>query len=129
MDNEKTAAIIIINWNGIDDTIECLNSLKNSSHKNYKIVLVDNGSNNSEGSKLKEMFPYIHLIQNQKNRGFAGGNNDGMNWALNNGFGYLINLNNDCIVEGAWLNNLIEGVRAARADYATSRIMFYPEKT
>ena len=120
-------AIIILNWNGFSDTVECLNSLKKLEYKNYKVLLVDNGSANNEGIRLKEMFPIVHLIQNETNRGFAGGNNDGINWALENGFEYIVNLNNDCIVEKNWLTNLIEGLKISNADFGSSRIMFYPK--
>lgn len=120
-------AIIILNWNGLEDTAECLESLKDLDYGNYNIVLVDNGSDNNEGDKLKEKFPYIHLIKNAENRGFAGGNNDGINWAVRNGFEYIVNLNNDCIVTKGWLTGLLEGLQLGNADFAASRIMYYPD--
>jgi GT2 family glycosyltransferase len=61
------------------------------------------------------------------NRGFAGGCNDGINWAMESGFDYIITLNNDCLVEPDWLTNLIAGLMAAGADFGSSRIMYYPE--
>jgi len=124
---EPSIAIIMLNWNGFNDSVDCLNSIRNVSYQNYKIVLVDNGSANEEGSRLKEAFPEVHLISNLINRGFAGGNNDGINWALDKGFEYILNLNNDCLVEKDWLTNLIHGIKTARADFATSRIMYYPD--
>ena len=127
MKNEPKIAIIILNWNGFDDTVECLESLKTLEYDNYKVVLVDNGSDNDEGKALKKMFPDVYLIQNRINRGFAGGNNDGMNWALENGFDYVVNLNNDCIVEKKWLADLVDGLRSANAGFGSSRIMFYPD--
>jgi len=127
MKTEPRVSIIILNWNGFDDTIECLNSLKNISYRNYEIVLVDNGSGNNEGNRLKTMFPEVHIIQNKVNRGFAGGNNDGMNWALAKGAEYIVNLNNDCIVTGNWLSNLINGMVSSNADFGTSTILFYPD--
>ncbi|MFH1552849.1 MAG: glycosyltransferase [Candidatus Omnitrophota bacterium] len=120
-------AIIVLNWNGFDDTVECLESVQKLNYNNYKVVLVDNGSDNDEGSRLKGMFSDICLIRNKTNRGFAGKNNDGINWALKNGFEYIVNLNNDCIVEKDWLFNLVNGLRSVDADFASSRIMFYPE--
>lgn len=127
MEKYPKVAIIILNWNGFDDTVECLNSLKKLEYKNYKIVLVDNGSANNEGIRLKEKFFAVHLIQNKINRGFAGGNNDGINWALKNGFEYIVNLNNDCIIEKKWLTNLVKGLKISNADFGSSRIMFYPK--
>ena len=125
--NPKTA-VIVLNWNGYEDTVECLNSLKKTDYQKHKVILVDNGSDNEEGQRLKQRFPEVHLIQNKFNRGFAGGNNDGINWALKNDFDYIVNLNNDCLVEKDWLTRLIEGMIKSHADFGTPRIMFYPEK-
>ena len=127
--NLPRVAIIILNWNGFSDTQECLESLKILNYSHYRIVLVDNGSQNNEGQKLKELFPAIHLIENRENRGFAGGNNDGMNWAMAQGFDYIVNLNNDCIVEKDWLSNFINGLLAAKADFGSSMILFYDDRT
>ncbi len=127
MKNEPAIAIIVLNWNGFQDTCECLNALNKTNYNNYKIVLVDNGSEENEGARLKELFPHVHLISNKTNRGFAGGNNDGIRWALNNGFEYIVNLNNDCIVEKSWLKKLWEGIKSVNADFGSSRIMYYPE--
>lgn len=125
MASTAKVSIIILNWNGFADTVECLNSIEDVTYKNYDIVLVDNASDNEEGKRIKGMFPQVKLIQNTINRGFAGGNNDGMNWALANGCDYVVNLNNDCIVTSEWLSNLIAGVEAAKADFATSVILHY----
>jgi GT2 family glycosyltransferase len=127
MTQEPSVAIIILNWNGYNDTIECLQSLRQLTYRHYKIVLVDNGSANNEGGRIKESYPEIHLIENKANRGFAGGCNDGINWAIRSGFDYIITLNNDCLVEKAWLSNLVSGLNAAQADFGSSRIMYYPE--
>lgn len=128
MKTEPKTAVIVLNWNGFEDTVECLETLKNIDYKNHKIILVDNGSNNKEGQRLKQRFPEIHLIQNEFNRGFTGGNNDGINWALNKNFEFIVNLNNDCLVEKNWLTRLMEGIFKSHADFGTSRIMFYPDK-
>ena len=127
MTQKPLAAIIILNWNGFDDTIECLKSLRQLTYPQYKIVLVDNGSANNEGRRIKESYSEIHLIENTTNRGFAGGCNDGINWAMDRGFDYIITLNNDCLVDPDWLTNLIAGLMAAGADFGSSRIMYYPE--
>ncbi|MBD3426745.1 MAG: glycosyltransferase [Candidatus Omnitrophica bacterium] len=128
MDTLSSVAIVILNWNGFDDTVECLESLRDTDYGNYQIVLVDNASDNDEGARLGSMFPEVHLIQNRKNKGFAGGNNDGMNWALEKGFDYVVNLNNDTIAEKGWLKHLMRGMQTSGADFASPRIMNYPEE-
>ncbi|MFH1878459.1 MAG: glycosyltransferase family 2 protein [Candidatus Omnitrophota bacterium] len=127
MEKEPKTAVVILNWNGFKDTVECLRSLEKTDYGNFRIVLVDNGSENGEGGELEKKFPGVHLISNAVNRGFAGGNNDGMNWAVENGFEYVVNLNNDCVVTVDWLRNLIETIVSEKADFGSPRIMFYPE--
>jgi GT2 family glycosyltransferase len=127
MRHEPAIAVIVLNWNGFDDTVECLESLRSLLYKNTRTVLVDNASGNDEARKLAELFPEVHLIENSSNRGFAGGNNDGIQWALANGFDFIVNLNNDCMVEPDWLTEITAAVLCSGADFASSRIMCYPQ--
>ncbi|MFH1184740.1 MAG: glycosyltransferase family 2 protein [Chloroflexota bacterium] len=129
MAEQNPVAIVVLNWNGFDDTVQCLTSLRQVDYPSFTVVLVDNGSDHDEGKRLGEMFPEVHLIANAVNRGFAGGNNDGMRWALANGFEWVVNLNNDCTVEPDWLSKLVSGVASAAADYGSSRIMFHPDRS
>ena len=127
MMQEPSVTIIILNWNGFSDTVACLESLRSLDYGNCKTVLVDNGSENNEGKRIAEAFPEVHLISNSQNRGFAGGNNDGIKWALARGCDFIVNLNNDCLVEPDWLKNLVRAVVHAGADFASSRVMCYPQ--
>ncbi|MBM4311814.1 MAG: glycosyltransferase family 2 protein [Deltaproteobacteria bacterium] len=127
LSEQPRIAVIVLNWNGFDDTAACLESLRRLDYHNFKTVLVDNGSANNEAARLSGLFPEVYLIANTENRGFAGGNNDGIGWALANGCDYIVNLNNDCLVEPDWLSNLISGVLTTGADFASSRIMRYPQ--
>ena len=80
---EPRVAILILNWNGLEDTTECLQSLQKVSYSNYEVVVVDNGSEGDEAAVLREKFGgSIHLLENDKNEGFAEGNNIGMRYAL-----------------------------------------------
>ena len=124
---EPSIVIIVLNWNGFSDTTACLESLRRLDYSNVKTVLVDNGSENEEGRRLAERFPEVHLLANAHNRGFAGGNNDGIQWALNRGCDFIVNLNNDCLVEPDWLTELTRAVLHTGADFASSRIMCYPQ--
>lgn len=90
-------------------------------------MLVDNGSSNDEARRLAGLFPEAHMIANAENRGFAGGNNDGISWAMEHAFDYILNLNNDCLVEPDWLTRLMTAVQQHRADFASARIMCYPD--
>ncbi len=50
-------AIIILNWNGKNDTIECLKSLQNIDYKNYEIIIVDNASSDGSVEEISKQFP------------------------------------------------------------------------
>lgn len=100
--------IIILNWNGKKDTIECLDSLKKITYPNYEITLVDNGSTDGSVECLKKLYPKIEIIENQKNFGFAEGNNIGIKKAIIKRTDYVLLLNNDTIVEKEFLDKLIQ---------------------
>ena len=58
-------SIIILNWNGLEYTIECLESLQKITYPNYKVIVVDNGSMGNDAEVLQERLgAYIHLIKN-----------------------------------------------------------------
>ncbi len=97
--------IIILNWNGWRDTVECVESLKKIDYPNYKIVIVDNGSR--EKPALSEV-EGLKVIYNKENLGFAGGNNVGIKYALEQGADYVLLLNNDTIVDKGFLKELVK---------------------
>ncbi|MCD4771255.1 glycosyltransferase family 2 protein [archaeon] len=105
----KKIAIIILNWNGTEDTIECLNSIEKNHFKNYKIFLVDNGSSYESVKKLKKLkSKKIELVINKNNLGFAKGNNRVIKKVLDLGFDYFMILNNDVVVGEKFLSKLFD---------------------
>ena len=83
--NAPRISIIVLNWNGKDDTIECIQSLFKINYSNFDIIIVDNGStDNSVEIFKKEFTKKIHIIETKKNLGYAGGNNFGIKYAIEN---------------------------------------------
>ena len=107
--------IIVLNWNGLDDTLECLESLININYSNYEILVVDNGSDlNEYNILLKKYIDKIHFIRNNKNYFFSEGNNIGIRYVIKKfNPDYVMLLNNDVIVEN---NFLIELIKVAEED-------------
>jgi GT2 family glycosyltransferase len=154
MKYEPQVAIIILNWNGWKDTIECLESVYQIIYQNYNVIVVDNGSDNESIEKIKEylsgeiqvksnFFGYsvknkpiqyieysneetdaiygkknniseipfnkkLILIKNQKNYGFAEGNNIAIRYVLKSlNTDYILLLNNDTVVDKEFLGGLV----------------------
>lgn len=100
--------IVILNWNGWRDTVECLNSLEDLDYSNYEIVVVDNASTDDSVKKIRERYPQLTILESDFNRGFSGGNNIGIRHALKQEADYVWLLNNDTVVDRKALTALVE---------------------
>ena len=106
----KHVFVSIINFNGANNTLECLLSLDKMNLKSFKIsvVVIDNASDtefrieNLEFRMLK-----VKVIRNEENLGFSGGQNVGIKYALDNGADYILILNNDTIVDKHLIEELL----------------------
>ena len=101
---DTLVSIIIPHWNGIDILSECIDSLNNTEYSNFEIIVVDNNSSDESVKWLKANHPKIKIIENDKNYGYAGGCNRGIN---NSKGDYIVFLNNDTIHKKDWLSNLV----------------------
>jgi hypothetical protein len=97
--SEPSVAIIVLNWNGTEDTCECLRSLALLDYPRYEVVVVDNGSRPSPRERITAEFSSITYLETSVNLGYAGGNNVGIRYALGRGHDYVFVLNNDTLVE------------------------------
>lgn len=125
-------SIILINYNGYKDTIECISSLKKIKYNNYRIIIVDNCSTDNSIDKLNNYIDgneKIILIRNTENNGFAGGNNIGIKHAMQLGTDYVLLLNNDTEVEENFICELIKPFEEYdNVGITTSKMMYYSEK-
>ena len=103
--------VVLINWNGGEYTIPCIESLLEGKIIPWKIVVIDNGSNDGSPELIFDKFPDIHLIRNKKNKGFTVGNNQGINYLLSEGADYIWVLNNDTLVDQNCLDKLLGAAR------------------
>lgn len=115
--------VVIVNWNGKKDTLECLGSLKNVS-----IIVVDNASFDGSVEAIRKQFPKVEIIQNSENLGFTGGNNVGIKNALNDGADFVWLLNNDTTVDKNALMSLINVFDDASVGVAGSKIYFSADR-
>jgi len=130
---KPTVSIILVNWNGLVHTTECLESLKRITYPNYKVIVVDNASQGDDVAILNSKYGnYITLLKSTENLGFGGGNNIGIRYVLKERKDdYVLLLNNDTVVKPDFLDEL---VRTAEFDRNTGivggKIVYYrdPEK-
>jgi len=94
-----TLTVVVLNHCEEELTRPCLESLRASGYPELRIVLVDNGSADGSGERLRRAFPDVCHLQTGDNLGFTGGNNAGFRRALEGGTDYVLALNNDTIVE------------------------------
>jgi len=126
---EPLVYVVLLNWNGWQDTLECMRSLRSIQYRNWRAIIVDNGSSDDSVARLKEACPEIAVIETGRNIGFAAGNNLGIRFALENGSDYVFVLNNDTTVASDAISEFVVfgeshpeaalmGPRIARADPA-----------
>jgi GT2 family glycosyltransferase len=100
--------IVIVCYNGIADTLECLASLSQLTYLDVEVVVVDNASKDDTAKSVREQFPKVHVLEPGENLGFAGGNNVGIRYALDKlNAAYCFLLNNDTTVEPGLLEPLV----------------------
>ena len=106
MNQQPDISIITINYNGLKETCQLIESLQQYPQDcSYELIVVDNGSIQNEALLLQKKYPEVHVIRNEQNVGFSGGNNLGIQTAKGKG---IFLLNNDTLVTANDLKYLYE---------------------
>ena len=108
MQNECKLSIITINYNGLKDTCELIDSIP--FNNDLEVIVVDNASKKDEASYIFEKYPQVKVIRSQQNLGFAGGNNLGIKAAQGK---YLFFINNDTIFKEFNVQALIDRLESS----------------
>jgi hypothetical protein len=104
--------VVIVVWNGIADTIECLRSLETDDYPNKQILVVDNGSTDGSVERIHGEGFHVSVMQCPLNLGFTGGNNVGLAEAMRRGAEYAFLLNNDTTLEPNALTLLVDAAES-----------------
>lgn len=104
---ERLVYVSLLNWKKPGETADCIETLMASSYKNFRIVVVDNGSGDSSVECLKSQFFGIDVLETDANLGFAGGMNVGIRFALDNGADFVLIMNNDVAVDPVMIEMLV----------------------
>ena len=103
---ENKIAIILVNWDGIQDTLACIESLNKCTVNNFEIFVVDNASNISPEAILTQKYPAVHFIASPINLGFAAGNNLALDKINADEYEFVLFLNNDTLVAPDFISPL-----------------------
>ncbi|MFZ1301780.1 MAG: glycosyltransferase family 2 protein [Candidatus Microsaccharimonas sp.] len=121
--------IVVLNWNGSDDTIDCIESLSCQTFKDFQVLVVDNGSKQADYEQLLPLKKqkFVTLIRNEKNLGFAGGVNTGISYAINNNYKFVALFNNDAVADKDWLKNLHKGFEVNDSISAVTGLLLHQD--
>lgn len=130
MTQSPAVYVILLNYRGIAETLECLESLKGLAYPNHHLVVVDNASGDGSLETLRATLTReqtFHLIESDANLGFSGGNNLGIRYALEQGADYIWLLNNDTTVEADSLSALV--AESQKTGGLAGSVLYYPDGT
>lgn len=115
--------IVILNYNGLENTLECLETIRKCNKSGHKteIIVVDNNSGDGSQEALGNLKD-IYLVQNTDNLGYSGGNNKGIKKALARNADAVLILNNDTLAEEGLVVNMAQALKSA--DIASPKIYF-----
>lgn len=114
-------SILVVNYNGARHLRPCLGALAAQTYPRHRweVVLVDNASADDSVKLVGAEFPWVRVVRNGRNDGFAGGNNAGLPYCRGR---YVVLLNNDTVPDPHWLAELAAEVRPGGA--ACSKLVF-----
>lgn len=116
-------SIVVLNWNGLENTKQCIESVKKLNYPNYELIVVDNGSQAHEKEYLQTLSDIIY-IDNHVNRGFTGGHIDGLAQASGD---FVVLLNNDALIDPNYLDRAITHFEDESVAVVGGRAYFWNE--
>jgi GT2 family glycosyltransferase len=126
MSHPERLAVVVLNWNNATDTLDCLRSLTASTPPPF-VLVIDNGSTDGSAVEIIDSGLAQHVIVNDDNLGYAGGNNVGLEWAVAAGFEFVAVLNNDTIVEPTCLATVLDSLGGEEVRRAASPLIVYAD--
>lgn len=128
-ESQPLVYVVVLNWNNYEDTKKCLESLRRATYSNLKIIVVDNGSADESGKRLRQEFTQHPFVFNKGNLGFSRGCNPGIRVALEDkDCAYVLLLNNDALVPPGFLEKAIQRAEGdSRVGLVGGKVLHSPE--
>lgn len=127
----ETIAVVILNWNGLNDTIACVDSVLAQSHPATKVFVVDNASDNNEFEALTLRYgglAQVELLQNDENIGFGPAHNRVFKQLIELGFKKVALLNNDAVADTTWLSDALQAMQQQQADIVACKMLQFSNR-
>jgi GT2 family glycosyltransferase len=121
----RHVSVVVLTWNGLEDTLSCLDSLRASTWPELDVIVVDNASADGTEQAVALRHPEVTLVQTGSNLGFAGGNNAGIRVALDHGADAVFVLNNDTCVPAYAVERLVRALDDDPMAGACSPVIHY----
>jgi GT2 family glycosyltransferase len=121
---------VVLNWNNEHDTKACVDSLLVQDCPALRILIVDNGSPDGSGPRLRARYPNLDYLQADKNLGYCGGNNRGIKQAVDSGADYVLVINNDTVLDKTCVRELMRAADGEKIGAVGAKILRYdaPDK-
>lgn len=128
MNAPPRVALVILNWNGRDDTLSCLDSVARLTCSGLSVLVVDNASSDGSVAAIRARHSWVEVHEAGRNLGFAGGNNVGIRRALELGADFVLLLNNDTEVDPGLVDAFLAAAqRHPQAGAFGARIFFHSD--
>ena len=114
-------SVIVLNYNGRGFLDGCLTSLASQSYSGFEVVVVDNGSIDGSPEYIEANYPWVRLVKNDDNLGFAGGTNAGIRAARGD---YILTLNNDTRADNRFIEELIRPMADPAVGVCAGKMLF-----
>lgn len=118
--------VITLNWNGAKWLGDCLSSVLAMDYPNFRVLVVDNGSEDDSVALVKRDFPSVGVLDLGRNLGYAGGFRRGLELAHSQGATYFLIMNNDTVIDPGALSALVQtACRCERAGFVSGKVYFF----
>jgi hypothetical protein len=125
--NIPNVVVLVLTYNGKNLLYECLSSYLQNDYKNFEIVVIDNGSSDGTETYVRKKFPKVSLLRLEENRGYSGGFNFGLNYAVSEKKAdYVLVTNNDVKVDKLLISELVNvAEKDEMIGFVTGKVYFY----
>ena len=124
-DGVASIVCVVVNWNGWQDTLACLEALAGQDYARLGVVVVENGSTDDSAARIRAAYPAATLVETRKNLGFAAGCNVGIRTAYAQGAEYIWVLNNDTVAPPDTASKLAAVARATPRAGIIGSVLYY----